>query len=410
MEAGLTCPPESQACTLCFGECTEGKSSIIVIYDMFGFHPYYYEKSQGRYVADRKDFIWYNRLSDCSNSEELDKLVLPGNFSARHYFESGFDNLGYIATIVAHPELAEYADNPGLLILLIAHLAKAKPLVSENPDRIDLVRAVTGSDMIRNFHINWLKKVRPGPEKPAVVSAKIEDSLLRVPPCDLSVSGSTYEAKRFKLFAHQKQWTVRGLDFARALLHREDLEIDDLSYVMHSFNGNEPRIMAKARAALMDFGDLEYYMFGLARLRARQIAKHDQMLTLRFARKFRRFVFQPSPESALVDLCALFLSDDDISTPTIPGNGHVRSLDTLEKLRSHAIKAENCVWNFDIMSKILLRKIDVYAVEGENRYTISVDRHTFEIRMIEPFKGMMIKPADLGLIAEWFEEATALPR
>lgn len=410
MKAGLDNLPEFSAHVLRFNEFNEGKSPILVTYDMFGFHQYYYEQAQGKFIAEHEDMLWHTWLSDCHNSEEFDNIALPGSHSARQYQDSGLDNLGYLATIVAHPELAEYVDNPGILVLLIAHLARAKPLLAKHPGRIDLVKALSGSDLIRNFHINWLKKVRPGSEKPAVVAAKLEASLLQVPACNLSPSGSNYTVKRFKLFAHQKQWTIRGLDFARALLQREELEIDDFGYLMNSFNGDEPEIMARVRKTLMEFGGHEYYLYGLARLRARLLARHDQILTLHFARKFRRIVFQSNSESDFIDLCAHFLSDEDIPPPAVKGNRHVRALDTLEKLRSHARKAENCVWGADVVSKLLQRQIDVYAVEGENRYTISVDRHTFEIRMMEPFGGMMIKPADLGLIAEWFEEATALPR
>ena len=64
----------------------------------------------------------------------------------------------------------------------------------------------------------------------------------------------------------------------------------------------------------------------------------------------------------------------------------------------------------DIINSVLLRQIDVYAVEGENSYTISVDRQTLEIRSIQTFKGKMIKPSDLSLIGAWFERATVLPR
>ena len=414
MEAVLTDPPEFPAHALRFGECIDGQSPIIVTYDMFGFQPFYYEQAQGKYRADHDDVLWHTSLSDCSNSEAFNNIAFPKNCSAQQLRESGLNNLGYIATVAAHPELAEYADNPGLLVLLIAHLPRAKPLLARCADRITLVSALSGSDLIRNFHINWLKKVRPGMERPAIAAAKIEASLLRVAACDLAVNENHCEAKRYKLFAHQRHWTMRGLDFARALLQREDIEIDDLSYLMQSFNGNEPTVLAEVRAALLSFGDHHCYLARLARLRARHLARHDQMLSLRFAQTFRHCVRKKSQEPVspgdFVDLCALFLSDNDVPPPLVKGNRHVRPLDTLKKLRSHAKRARNCVWSMDIINSVLLRQIDVYAVEGENSYTISVDRQTLEISSIQPFQGEMIKPSDLSLIGAWFEEATVLPR
>jgi hypothetical protein len=410
MEAAVANPPEPPTHALRFGEDFEGESPTIVTYDIFGFQSYYYEQAQGKYIADDEDFLWHIKLSDCTNIDEFNNIALPGRCGVQHYLEAGLDNLGYIATVAAHPELAEYADNPGLLALLIAHLAKAKPLLARSPNRRDLVAALSGSDRICNFHISWLKKVRPGEEHPAAVAARLEASILRVPACNLARSDSSYAARRYKLFAHQRQWTARGLDLARALLQREDIAIDDISYLMHSFNGAKPSVINQVRAALMEFGDNEYYLSRLARLRARQLARHDQLLTLRFAKNFRRGLSQPGSERNSMDLCALFLSDEDIPLPRLKSNPHVMALDTLDKLRSHARKAENCVWSPHIISRILLRQIDLYAVKGENHYTISLDRRTFEIAMIEPFKGMKIKPGDLGLIAQWFEEATELPR
>jgi hypothetical protein len=183
---------------------------------------------------------------------------------------------------------------------------------------------------------------------------------------------------------------------------------------MQSFNGNEPTVLAEVRAALLSFGDHHCYLARLARLRARHLARHDQMLSLQFAQTFRHYVCKKSPEPVspgdFVDLCALFLSDNDVPPPLVKGNRHVRPLDTLKKLRSHAKRARNCVWSMDIINSVLLRQIDVYAVEGENSYTISVDRQTLEISSIQPFQGEMIKPSDLSLIGAWFEEATVLPR
>ncbi|MCA9861289.1 MAG: hypothetical protein KC438_16300, partial [Thermomicrobiales bacterium] len=96
--------------------------------------------------------------------------------------------------------------------------------------------------------------------------------------------------------------------------------------------------------------------------------------------------------------------------PVVPGNARVTHLDTFEKIRIQARVAENCLWSLPILNQVLAREFDLYAVRGEYFYTISVDRETLDIRMIEASEGRLIKPQDLHVIADWFEECTTLPR
>ena len=390
--------------SLHFGECVDGRPEYVVTYDMFGLHPYAYDDVRDVYIPRLPEKLWQIPAIGCSNPEVLALLPLPDTIDLDRY------SLGYVSMLLVHPELAEYADNPGVLALLIAHLDHALELVSQNLPRAALVKALVGIEPVQKFHIGWLKKIRPGTEQPAVIAATLTASLLRVPAHDLRKDGSTYVAKRYKLFAHQQQWTLRGLEFAKTLLRRDDLALDDFGYLMDGFNGNEPKILPKARAALLEFGSTDYAVTCRARLRARLIARHQDYLTLRFAQKFGRVVFQTDSESDFVDFCAMFLTDDDIPSPAVRGNRRVQALDTLAKLRSHAKRAKNCVWSLEILSRIIMREMDVYVVQGVQSYTVSLDRRSFEIRQLEPFSAATIHPADLELIADWFKESTVMPR
>ena len=408
----LNCPrtQNTPPHTLHFGDYIDGQPRTIVILDLLGFHTFIYDDDQQRYLATPEESLWRLKLCECTNADVLDSLTLPGNRRPEQYKESGLDNLAYIALLFAHPELAEYADNPGLLVLLISYYERIGSLLAQSPDRIELIKALSPYEQVGSFHLKWLKKIRPGSVEPAYLADKIRNSLLRVPVSDRSAPKNSYAARRYKLFTHQKQWLTRGLEFARALIQRDDINLNDIGYLLDRFNGDEPRIITKAKQAMLQFRGYETYLNNLVRRRACYTARHEQILTLRFAQRFRRSVLRSDPRGDLVDLCALFLTDEDIPAPLLLGNNHVEPLNTLSKLRAHARNARNCVWSQNILSDILSRRVDVYVVNGKNNYTLSLDRHTLDIRMLEPFRGNAIISSDLRLIVEWFEEATVLPR
>ena len=58
------------------------------------------------------------------------------------------------------------------------------------------------------------------------------------------------------------------------------------------------------------------------------------------------------------------------------------------------------------MSVYIHKRLDLYAVKGENLYTFSLDRKTLDISMLEAQRGTMIKPADLALISQWFSQVS----
>ncbi len=404
-------PLRSAPLSLLFRGVRKGTpQSVLVTLDLFGFHSFQFDRARGKYTPEHEDSLWHIRLRDCRTRERFDNIPLPGGFGARDYEALGLDSLGYLAAVASRPELAEYVDNPGILVLLIARPDRARALLANRMDRVSLVRALTGSDLIRSFHINWLKKVRPGADQPRVVADSLEASLLRVPACDRMSGENRHPLRLFKLFAHQQQWTVKGMNFARALMQREDLEIDDFSYLMDTFNGNEPEVISSVRTLLLDVGNAKDYMSMIARSRARYIARHEQMLSLQLASRLRNCLSETGEERDSVDTYARFLTDDDIPAPVVGGNDQVRALDTLKKLRGHATRAKNCVWSIGIISGIMMRHIDLYAIDGKHQYTMSVDRRSLEIQTLEPFKYGRTHPADLRLIADWFEAATALPR
>lgn len=411
-------PIDSPYDVLQFGDSVDGKAEVIATYDMLGFQLYYYDSSQGEYVIQPKDFLWKLPISSCNNVNEIGRIPFPHAYDIKHYHRDGFDCLGYLGLACENPELFEYLDNPGLLVLLAAYPDKAKRILSKRASRVEIVQELTGSDHIRNFHINWLKKVRPGTVSPSIIAEKLQQSILKIHAIDVKVRVDSYAARLFKLFAHQKQWESRGLDFARMLVRRDDAVLDDSDWLLRSYNGDKYKYFYESRRALKrigmgarsDLGISEEDAPPLVRLRALNLVRDDDLLTLGFSKKLRRIVSRGSGESGLVDCYVLLLSDDDIPSPVVPGNQFVTHLDTFEKIRAQAINAKNCLWSLAILNKVLARQFDLYAVKAENLYTISVDRKTLDIRMIEASSGNMIKPRDLRVIADWFEECTRLPR
>ena len=405
------CKPaqDIQHAALQFGNSIDGNAEFVVTIDMLGLHPFFYDKQRGEYNFKRRSFLWEIPISECKNPQDLALVPLPGNNSPEKFIANGLDSLGYIACVYENPELAEYVDNPGILVLIAADPDKAKAILAGRPKRIELVREMSGSGNLHKYHINWLKKVRAPREAPSVVSEKIKASLLRAGADDpQTTSPCIYPNQLFKLFAHQKRWTPRGLDFARELLDQPVANVDDIAYLLNFLNGEEPDMLSDTRQALLAFADDYPQKPQRVRKRALQMARSGKGLTMSFATRFRRAVFrnEPNKPSTIMDCCALFLDDSDIPAPILRGNSHVEPLDTLDKIRAQARLAKNCLWSPDILSSVIHKRLDLYAVKGENLYTFSLDRKTLDISMLEAQRGTMIKPVDLALISQWFSQVS----
>lgn len=401
---------EAAGC-LGFGELVDGNAEYLITCDMLGLQPLFYDRQQRTYVLAPRRSLWRLKLSACRNPSAGDHLPLPPNCAPGALADGGLDNLGYLAAIVEKPELAEYTDNPGLLALLIAGGRRTESILGDRPDRVELLRRLSNNPGISGFHLKWLRKVQVSGSDPAVVAEKLRRSLLQVCEVDVQAPGCDQRLQLFKLFAHQKRWTLQGLDFAADLLNSPAPCSDEGRCALDCLNGAEPASIANTREALLMFADFARQhrrLPALAVSRARRMARKGEVITPRFARRFRRYIDRADVDSSasLMDCAAVFLTDRDIPSPVLPAHGCVQSLDTLRKIRTQAKLAGNCLWSAPIMEQVIDRKIDLYAVEGENRYTFSVDRKTLEIRTLEAMRRTQIKPPDLGLIADWFNYVT----
>lgn len=394
------------------GDLIDGNPEYIVVYDMLGLHPFHYNKDTCGYEFVSREFLWRIPLAACQQTEEMALLPLPCGCDFQHFSSNGLDNLGYVSTLVEHPELIEYSDNPGLLILLIANLPQAKSILSMQPSRVEIARKLARNNRIQKYHIKWLKKVRPEQEKPAVLAQKIIDTLLKICSPRKKNHANTDNLKLLKLIAHQTRWTSRGLEFVKSLVNHADVKVADMASLLSTFNGEEPELFSGIRRILWELQKEigVHDPMHPSKLRMRYFAKQSDLSRLCASKGFLTTISKAHDETQRLECCLLFLNDEDIPVTLIPGNQYVRPLDTFSKIRRHAQLAGNCLWSIDILSSILFRSIDLYAVYGDNLYTISVDRCTLNIRVIEAEKGSLIKPSDLGIIADWFKQSTTLPR
>lgn len=126
----------------------------------------------------------------------------------------------------------------------------------------------------------------------------------------------------------------------------------------------------------------------------------------KLARKILNTTTRALSENNLFDIALLFIENDDIPPPILTGNEHITCLDSLESICEHAKRAQNCLWTMNVVFAVILRRIDLYTVKGSNTYTMSIDRMSLEIRMIEPVKPSHIKTNDLATIIDWHQNAT----
>lgn len=392
-----------------FGVLLDGQAEILVTNDMFGFHLFYFDDVDKTYTEKPKDLLWRIPISMCRNLENSLNFPLPNNGHLRQYWESGLDSLGYVSAVNDNPEFSDYVDNPGILILLIADISKAKGILAENPDRIELVRNLAGNKHICKFHIKWLKKIHVGTESPRQLAANIKASLLRIKKTYIEPQQHRHLTQLFKLFAHQTEWTPLGLDLARILMHRPKDSLADVSRLLSEFNGNISEDKHRLVSALNEL-KISKATPKIVAERATFLLSSTDFLTIELAQKLLRTVRKAKGDIGFLNVCLHFINDGDIPTPILKGNQQITPLDTMDKIRGHSRKVKNCVWSLDIIKRILSREIDMYSVKGENIYTISITRRTLDIGMIEAAKPTQIKPRDLVLISDWFENATRLPR
>lgn len=390
-----------------FGQSVEGTAQIVVTCDLFGFHPLYFDEHRGGYGSLPAAHLWRLALSDCSNINEALNITVPKIGELQRYRESGFDSLGYAALAFDRPELSEYLDNPGIMVLLLANSRAATSVLCERPNRVDLVRRLTGNALIKQPHINWLKKVRPGQANPVALAREIRHSILQIPATNFQ--SDSYEKQFYKLFAHQPRWTPEGLAFARMLVGRRDVDPTDLVWLLEARNGVDHAQRAAAASALEQF--MKHPLApNLMIERANELIRNQDRLSPALCKRINGAATRDSMESLFRHYAPLLLVDDDIPAPIIRGDHAVKALDTLAKIRRHARVAKNCLWTLEMIASVLSRHIDLYSVAGENHYTFSINRQTLDIHVLETAKSPAIKPADLGLIAQWFEEGTRLPR
>lgn len=101
----------------------DGKSEVSVICDIFGMHAFFYNDERKMYVEMPDKFMCRVPLSKCRNTDSLATVAWPRGWGVQEYQNAGYWNLGYMAAVWKNPELAEFLDNPGILVLLIANIS-----------------------------------------------------------------------------------------------------------------------------------------------------------------------------------------------------------------------------------------------------------------------------------------------
>lgn len=383
---------------------------ILVLYDILGIQLFFYDHADNAYVEKPNSVHWSVALSECRNKGALNHIPWPGGWGIQQYLNAGYNSLGYVSRVCKNPHLADYLDNPGLLVLVIANLAVFESESLYHLNRLNLLRRLMGMQYLSKFHVKWLKKVRPGRETPGTLALRIAESLLKIPGSLDAAYQTTRHAGLDKLFSHQAQWTPKGLELAATLACSQRSVSHELAWLLHSCNGNEPTEISNAYKALLTLRDVDLLPEIVQERLAYYLANRDA-LSPELARRIRNAALKEElVDRAFLEISLVFLTDVDIPSPVIKGNEQVMSLDTFPKIRRQATRAKNCLWTLGIIKHVLARKIDLYSVEGQNLYTISVDRATLDIRMLESAKAASIKPTDLGIISDWFTTCTAQPR
>lgn len=400
--------PYLPTCVLEFSMHVDGPPEIVASCDILGIQLFYYDDRNQCYVEKPSDLLWQIPLSKCTNADDLEWVPWPGGWDISHYIQFGYDSLGYVASVWNNPRLAEFVDNPGLLIILLSNTRIFENLSLKGLNRYDLVRMVTGRQHVTLNQVRWLKRVAPGCHPPEVLYPKILNSLLHSANSVESKAGVERRHEIRKLFSHQTQWRIEGLDFAGKLIGHPKANPKDLAWLLSMYNGYEyPEILA----AFRNLKELEQTegLPGIVRSRIRQTLENGFPYTPQIHRQFNICMDACRVHKSKI-LATFFIHDEDISPAVIRENDFVKSLDTLSKIEKHARLVGNCIYSIPIISQVVSREYDLYAMQGEGLYTFSVDRITLDIRLLEPAKGTLIAFSDLAKIVSWYEEGTTIAR
>jgi hypothetical protein len=391
-----------------FGKAADDSPEILVLYGIFGLQLFYYDELGKAYREKPPEALWEVPLSLCARTEHPHSIPWPGGWGVEDYTRSGFNSLGYIAAVLANPQLAQYLDNPGLLVLLIANPQAFTDVAGTNLKRVELLQAITGHHFLGRRHLKWLRRVRPGGRNASAVATNITRSLLRLPSARAGESYTRRTRAFLKLFSHQRQWTPEGLELARILLASQVDDPGELSWLLSARNGDVAPGIARCHKALGLLLQSQHLPNQLNE-RLNFYRRNPDSVTPAFVARLEKAVLdQVTPQ--YMAIAQLFLSDEDIPRPVVSGNEHVRHLGTLASIRQHALEAGNCLWTLDIIAQVIAGRIDLYVLRGERLCTFAVNRQTLDIRTLESAGGAGLAPPDLRTIGEWFEQSTRLPR
>lgn len=392
-----------------FGVEVDGHPDIVASCDILGMQLFYYDKWKKHYVEQPRHFLWKIPLSKFRNIDVLKEIPWPGGWDIDHYVQFGYDSLGYVAAVWNNPKLAEYVDNPGLLIIILSNPGLFESLSLKGVKRTEIVRLMTRRERVSYYQIRWLKRVAPEIYPPYVLFPKIVESLLYTSDDTEFMETDPRQHDIKKLFSHQAQWRLEGLDLACKLVTHPTADPKVLAWMIDSHNGHAyPEVLATYRnlqALSRTPGVPE-----IVKERIHRLLTNGLPYTPTVCRQINRAwdASQANGDPAL--LAMFFLSDLDIATPRIAENDVVKSLDTLSKIEKHAKLAGNCINTMAVLAKLVSREYDLYAMQSESLYTFSVYRRTLDIGTIETAKGSRIQFDDLAKIISWFEEGTSIVR
>ena len=387
-----------------FGVLVDNMAEIIATFDMFGTHLFYYDDTNKTYVEKPNSLVWNVPLSECRQVRHLD-IAPAGNLQIKDYLTHGLNSLGFVSAVWNCPKLAEFADNPGLFVLIMENMSEIASLLKQNPKRACLLSHITGCSYVSKQHVAWLKKLKPDSRSPGLQASRIVDLFRRMQTLNSNYLLTSRSRELEKLFSHQRHWTTRGLELASLMITDHSFCPVESSWLLRTYNDNEDPEITRARKLLRELKDIDTFP-GIVRARVEAYLTNIDALHPKLARKILNTTTRALSENNLFDIALLFIENDDIPPPILTGNEHITCLDSLESICEHAKRAQNCLWTMNVVFAVILRRIDLYTVKGSNTYTMSIDRMSLEIRMIEPVKPSHIKTDDLATIIDWHQNAT----
>ena len=194
-----------------FGVLVDNMAEIIATFDMFGTHLFYYDDTNKTYVEKPNSLVWNVPLSECRQVRHLD-IAPAGNLQIKDYLTHGLNSLGFVSAVWNCPKLAEFADNPGLFVLIMENMSEIASLLKQNPKRAYLLSHITGCSYVSKQHVAWLKKLKPDSRSPGLQASRIVDLFRRMQTLNSNYLLTSRSRELEKLFSHQRHWTTRVLD------------------------------------------------------------------------------------------------------------------------------------------------------------------------------------------------------